>query len=128
MADTYLIDTEIELVRQEGDTASIEFLNYIEGGLDLTGYTIKFQAFKNGVVAIDKTTEDGTIIVEDILDDGILIGQDIYIPLISTDTIGLSGILPFEIEVSKDVNTVNESIITIGKGSLRIIKQKIAND
>ena len=126
--DTYLIDEDLDLTRQQGDTAAIEFLSYIEDGIDLTGYTIRFKAFKSGVVVIDKTTVDGSITVTDIKDSAlVVIGQNIYIPLAASDTEDLTGVLLHEMEISKDVGEATESIITIGKGKITIVKLRIVN-
>jgi len=127
MVDTYLIDEDLDLVRQQGDTAAIEFLSYIDEGIDLTGYTIKFKAFKSGVAVIDKSTDDD-IVVTEITDSSLVLeGFDIYIPLDASDTKDLTGSLKYEIEVSKDVGLETESIITIGKGTITMVKLRITN-
>lgn len=130
MVDTYLIEKELLITRQEGDTASIVFSMLFETGIDLTDYTVKFQVFKRDVVVIDKTTADNTIQVEDIMSaDSVPVveGQSIIIPLAASDTEGKSGVYSFEMEISKNVGVVGESIITIGEGGFTVVKQKIRN-
>ncbi len=53
---TYLIDEKIKIVRQEGDTADLEFLI---SGLDIATYDIYFGVFdRHGVKIIDKKLTD----------------------------------------------------------------------
>ena len=125
--DTYLIDEDLDFTRQQGDTAAIEFNSYIDEGLDLTGYTIKFKAYKAGVAVIEKSTDDD-IVVTDITDSALVVeGQNIYILLAASDTEELTGTLKHEIEISKDVGLETESIITIAKGTIKMVKLRITN-
>lgn len=108
---TYIISKEIDLTRQEGDTADIVFV--VPATLDMGLFTeVKFLAVKRGVDTIDKSVSDGTITVD---------GQTITIPLLIADTKSKSGEHKWELEVSNDT----PEIITIGKGLLTVTKELI---
>lgn len=108
---TYIISREIDLTRQEGDTADIVFV--VPAALDMDLFTeVKFLAVKRGVDTIDKSVSGGTITVSD---------QTITIPLLAADTKSKSGEHKWELEVSN----ATPEIITIGKGTLTVTKELI---
>lgn len=110
---TYLIKEDIEIVRQEGDTADIEFT--VPEALDMTLYpVVKFQTKKTygSAIILDKSVGSGLAVV----------GQAITVTLDSADTKGVNrGSFKWELEIS---NTDPE-IITIGRGGFTVEKELI---
>jgi len=110
---TYLIKEDIDITRQEGDTADIEFT--VPAMLDLVSYPIvKFQTKKKygGTIILDKTVGSGLAVA----------GQVVTVTLDSVDTKGVNrGTFKWELEIS---NTTPE-IITIGRGTFDVVKELI---
>lgn len=110
---TYLVENEINLNRQEGDTCDIIFTD-VPADINLTGATAIFE------VKFNKTT---TAIITKTTDDDIVIaGQQITVNLLSTDTKGHSGRWRWELQVTL-ADTI--TVITLGKGCLNIIAELI---
>lgn len=110
---TYLIESEINLVRQEGDTSDIQFKD-IPVELNLAGATAKFEVkkkLKTDTAIITKTTTEG-IVIE---------GQDLTINLLPSDTKGQSGRWRWELQLTLS----DTSIVTIGRGCLNILPELI---
>jgi hypothetical protein len=108
---TYLIGSETEIKRQEGDTGDI--IITMPESLSMTPYTqTKFQV-KNlsGTVIINKSVSAGTITVS---------GQTITIPLLTTDTKGYAGQYRWELEISNSTE-----VITVAKGVFIIVEEII---
>lgn len=102
---TYLIANEIDITRQEGDTADIVFT--VPVSMSLSGATVIFQVLDNkGNVLIEKTPTPA--------------GQNITVLLEPTDTKGHYGNKRWELEITKTGN-----IYTIGKGDFIIVKEQI---
>jgi hypothetical protein len=109
---TYIISSEIQLIRQEGDTSDIVFV--VPDVLSLTTFTeIKFSVFRNSSVIIEKLLSDGSISV---------LSQTITIDLLPDDTKGYSGDYKWELEISN----LTPTIITIGRGMFTLIAEQIA--
>ena len=108
---TFLIGSEININRQEGDTADIVFT--MPTILDLSLFAeVKFQV-KNATKSVfTKSLTDNTITVN---------GQTITIPLLVADTTNKAGTHRWELEISNDT----PEVITIAKGNFTIIKQII---
>ncbi len=114
MATNSYIAYDISITRQEGDTGSIVIT--VPDIISLADFTvIKFHVFRSGSTIISKELGDssGTLNVA---------GQVITINLEPDDTKGYKGTNRWELEISG--NPDNE-VITIGKGDLIIIKERI---
>jgi 2-keto-4-pentenoate hydratase/2-oxohepta-3-ene-1,7-dioic acid hydratase in catechol pathway len=102
---TYLIANEIDITRQEGDTADIVFT--VPETLSITGATAIFQVTDaKGNIIMTKTPTP--------------VGQVITVPLAPTDTKGYYGSKLWELQITK-----SGSIYTIGKGNFIIVKERI---
>lgn len=110
---TYLIDNEITLNRQEGDTCDVVFTD-VPADIVLTGATAIFEIKANptSTAIITKTTDDDITIT----------GQQITVNLLPTDTKGHSGRWRWELQVTLADTT---TVITLGKGCFNIIAELI---
>jgi len=110
---TYL-KTDVEITRQEGDTADIVFVvEDAPTGISLTGFTeIIFAAFHRGTEIFRKTLSGATLSV---------LSQTITIPLLVADTKGYAGDCDWELEISNSTPLV----YTIAGGTLIIKKERI---
>lgn len=110
--DTYLIEDDTALVRQEGDTADLEI--EVPNILDMTLFDeVKFLAVRRGVNTIEKSLSSGTITVN---------GQIVHMLFNEEDTKGKAGEHRWEIEAS---NTTPRRVVTFARGELEIIKERI---
>jgi len=107
---TYLISEEVNITRQEGDTADIVIT--VPSTITLSDFTeIKMQVKNGNNLMMGKTLSGETITVN---------GQTITIPLLTTDTKNKSGLHRWELELSSTTQT-----ITIARGNFTIIKEII---
>jgi hypothetical protein len=110
---TYLIKEDIDITRQEGDTADIVFDMPVL--LDMGSYpVVKFQTKKTygGTIILNKTVGSGLAVV----------GQVITVTLDSVDTKGANrGTFKWELEISNDT----PEIITVGRGTFTVVKELI---
>ena len=107
----FVIKKEFEIVRQEGDDASIEFT--VPAEISLTNATCKFQVKdQTGKLLISKTSTSG--IIKD--------GQSITVVLEPIDTTWHSGLHRWELEITDEDSY---GIKTIGKGVFKILSQLI---
>lgn len=106
---TYLIDKEIEIIRQEGDTADI----VIEAPpfFDISGATVRFKVKDADGIAFTKDSEDCTI--ED---------QVLSIPIEPADTRGKAGRYRWELQFQKPATF---GTVTAGRGTFVIIAEQI---
>ena len=106
---SYIISKEINITRQEGDTADVVF--NVPSILDMSPFTeVKFQVKSGSATIISKSLSGSSISVS---------GQVITIALAASDTKGkASG--RWELEVSAD-----SDIKTIGRGDFNIIPELI---
>jgi len=102
--NSYIVNTRVDLIRQAGDTGSIEFV--VPALLPLTGMSAIFEVVNN-VGTVIFTKETPTDIDID--------GQTITVNLANVDTAEISGQYSWELQI----NSLTE-IITIGKGTLTI--------
>lgn len=109
---TYLINNEITINRQEGDTCDVTFTS-VPPEINLTDATAKFQVKESATATpiISKTTDDDISIVS----------QDIVVNLLPEDTKGHSGRWKWELEVV----LADTSVITLGRGCFNIIAELI---
>jgi len=109
---TYLINNEITINRQEGDTCDVTFID-VPPEINLTDATAKFQVKTSATATpiISKTTDDDIVIVS----------QDITVNLLPEDTKGHSGRWKWELEVT----LADTSVITLGRGCFNIIAELI---
>lgn len=112
---TYLITQEIPITRQEGDTADIVFT--VPTVLDMTGMTVRFQVFKG------RTPYGNKVLISKKTGLGISTsGQVITVTLDPSDTVGISGVRVWELQVVHEAGS-NERY-TIGRGDF-IVKPEL---
>jgi DUF4097 and DUF4098 domain-containing protein YvlB len=102
--DSFNIRKEIKLVRQVGDTGSIEFI--VPTIIPLAGKTVELKIFYQDDVILDKSTTNGTITVQ---------GQKVSISL-SVGDVPEKGSFHWTLKIK----TQNQ-ITTIGKGTFDIV-------
>lgn len=108
---TFIIGSEINISRQEGDTADIVFT--VPSILNLDLFTeVKFQVKNATKTIFSKSLTDNNLTV---------LSQTITIPLAVADTANKTGTHRWELEISNDT----PEVITIAKGNFTIIKQSI---
>lgn len=107
----FVVKKEFEIVRQEGDDASVQFT--VPAEIPLTTATCKFQVKdQNGKLLITKTASNGIVID----------GQSITVTLLPADTTWHSGMHRWELEVTDEDSYGTK---TIGKGVFKILSQLI---
>lgn len=107
---TYLIKREIQIARQEGDTADVVVV--VPDVIDMGNYQARFVVKDSSRRAvIDKKSVDGVLTVT---------GQTITIPLLVADTKGKAGKHRWELQLTNATE-----VITIGRGAFVIINEII---
>lgn len=106
---TYLIETEIDIRRQEGDDADI----VIEAPpfFDISGASVRFKV----------KGADGIIFAKDTIDCTIL-NQILSIPIAPIDTRGKAGKYRWELQFNKPATF---GTVTAGRGNFTIIAEQI---
>ena len=105
---SYIVETEQDITRQEGDTGSIQFT--IPVVLNPASYTILFKVFtRNGTVVFTKADAAWTRAT-----------QTITAYLAAVDTKGYEGNHRWELQFSSATE-----VITVGKGCFKILKEEI---
>jgi len=107
---TYLIEKEIPIRRQEGDTADIVFT--VPEIINMANYSCKLAV---------KSTSGTSLILKDSTDGGAAIqGQVVSVQLGSNDTKRKAGTHRWELELYN-----NDEVITIGRGVFEIVAEMI---
>jgi hypothetical protein len=102
--DSFIVKKEIKLVRQVGDTGSIEFI--VPNLIPIVGKTVEFKTFYQDDAILDKSTTNGTITVQ---------AQKISISL-SVGDVPERGNFHWTLKIKTQTQ-----ITTIGKGTLDIV-------
>lgn len=109
---TYLIEEDIALERQEGDSAALRFL--VPDIISLTGMTIRFE------VKTRRTPRD--LIFAKQGNVWTVSGQVITASMAPADTRGKAGVHRWECQIN---NALSTKLITIGRGNFTITPELI---
>jgi hypothetical protein len=107
---SYLLDSEVDLTRMEGDDSEVEII--VADVLDITGATVVFEIKdRDGDVLIQKTTSSGIVITD----------QNIKVTLVPADSNGKSGRHRYEFKLT----TAGGKVYRILRGYFEFIPKTV---
>lgn len=110
---SYLLDSEIDLVRMEGDDSDVEIT--IDESLSIAGSDVTFEIHdRNGDAIISKTNAVGGGIT--------IAGQTITVTLLPADSTGYAGVHRYEFKIVTDLGKTYR----ICRGTFEFLEKTVA--